>query len=379
MKKIIVTEGWRFVPHSYACVNMWQCLELIRRDDVELYHRDLPYLKAEWTPSYRLFDAESTAALGALKAPDPAVHPEVLYRIDYPCNLAPVKAQRHFVFGTTEHGVVRPTMLAGNGDLPAQLAASDAVIVTPSNWSRAGFLRSGAPEERVIVVPHGVREDIFRPFAAADRDAVRKQMGWGDEFVVLSIGTMIGNKGIRYLLKAFAVVQQRYPRMKLCLKGLDGLYPSQKCLKECGDLLTREEAARLQASLVYIGETLSFHEMAALYNACDLYASPYMAEGFNLPVLEAAACGLPVICTAGGPTDDFIDDSFADRIASTPLHAAGGVMGLDPSLEHLVALLARTMERGVSREVKEAAAGWVRERYTWRHAVDKLLAAFFAR
>ena len=51
--------------------------------------------------------------------------------------------------------------------------------------------------------------------------------------------------------------------------------------------------------------------MRILYNACDCYLSPYIAEGFNMPVMEAAACGLPVIVSKGGATDDFTNDTFA--------------------------------------------------------------------
>ena len=46
--------------------------------------------------------------------------------------------------------------------------------------------------------------------------------------------------------------------------------------------------------MIYTGGTYSCDKMADLYRAADVYAAPYRAEGFNLPVLEAAACGVPV-------------------------------------------------------------------------------------
>ncbi|MEG4807439.1 glycosyltransferase family 4 protein [Microcoleus sp. F8-D3] len=60
---------------------------------------------------------------------------------------------------------------------------------------------------------------------------------------------------------------------------------------------------------------LSFAQIAELYQAADVYVSPYLTEGFNLQVLEAVACGLPIICTAGGPADDFTSN-FALQIES---------------------------------------------------------------
>ena len=379
MQKTILIEGWRFVSHSYACVNMWQCLELLQRADIDLYHHDTPYFKPEWEPCHHLFGASATVALQAIRPLGAGKRADLLFRIAYPYCFARASAGRHYVFGTAEHGMVKPSMVTGNLPLDQAMADSEAVVVTPSNWSRAGFLRSGAPPERVVVVPHGVNTDVFRPFPEEEREAVRRQLGWQDSFVLLNVGCMTGNKGVRYLLKAFAVLQERFPQLKLCMKGLDPLYPSLKLLQESADLLNAEETARLQSSLVYIGENLSFSDMAKIYNASDAYVSPYIAEGFNLPVLEAAACGLPVICTAGGPTDDFVDPVFARKIDSTFMQGEGGILGLQPDLEHLISLIGEVVESGgFGQEARGAASSYVAGAFTWRHAVDKLLAAFSA-
>lgn len=374
MHKSILIEGWRFVPHSYACVNMWQCLDLLQRPDIDLHHHDPPFFKPEWKPSNHLFGTSATEALKAIPPLDAGKTPDLLFRIAYPYCFDRAHASRHFVFGTAEHGVVKPSMVTGNLTLAEAMANSDAVAITPSNWSRAGFLRSGAPPERVVVVPHGVDTEVFRPLPEAEREALRKQLGWQDSFVILNVGCMTGNKGVRYLLKAFAVLKERFPQLKLCLKGLDPLYPSLKLLQESGDLLSTEEAALVASSLVYIGHDLSFSDMANLFNASDAYVSPYLAEGFNLPVLEAAACGLPVICTAGGPTDDFVDPAFARKIAST-LMQENGMLGLRPDLEHLISLISYVVEaEGFRKEARRAGPSFVAGAFTWHHAVDKLLA-----
>ena len=54
--------------------------------------------------------------------------------------------------------------------------------------------------------------------------------------------------------------------------------------------------------------------MAALYRSCDVLVHPYRGEGFAMPVLEAMASGLPVVVTAGGPTDEFCPDAAGWRI-----------------------------------------------------------------
>src|SRR6185503_9965920 len=111
-------------------------------------------------------------------------------------------------------------------------------------------------------------------------------------------------------------------------------------------------------------------DMAGLYQASDCYVSSYVAEGFNMPVLEAAACGVPVICTAGGPTDDFVTEEFACRIKSTlqSLDVAGQpeAKGLFPQLPHLVHLMQRmTDDGGFRAAARDAGPRWLGERFTW--------------
>ena len=89
--------------------------------------------------------------------------------------------------------------------------------------------------------------------------------------------------------------------------------------------------------------------MAALYRACDVLVHPYRGEGFAMPVLEAMACGLPAIVTAGGPTDEFLPDDAGWRIDARQvwfaedridtLETRGRPWLLEPDRAHLVALL----------------------------------------
>ncbi len=164
------------------------------------------------------------------------------------------------------------------------------------------------------------------------------------------------------------------------LKGLDAVHGSTRILKWWAEQVGEDVMRRIAPRLAYTAATASFAEVAMLYQAADVYVAPYLGEGFNLPVLEAIACGLPVICTAGGPTDAFTDAACARRIRAD-LWEGMGPDGLPkrqlvPDVEHLAALLDEAMRDATWRDAARTAgpalvhAGW-----TWRDAVDALLSA----
>jgi len=147
------------------------------------------------------------------------------------------------------------------------------------------------------------------------------------------------------------------------------------------DTLPRAQANRIVELLVYGGQAISMERMSVLYQAADAYVSPYSAEGFNLPVLEAAACGLPVICTQGGSTEDFVTDAFAWKISSRVRERlVDGELGtsLEPDLDHLVELMRRIVD---DRSFRAMAASngphHAVEHFTWDHVIEKMMPVLF--
>ncbi len=374
---MVVVEGWRFLPHSYALVNQHQLAAMLRRGGIDLFHRDLAYLDRRWKPSTGMLTPEDEGRVRALTAPPEGACPDALLRIGVPYDFAPHDmATRTFTFGTCEFGVAMPMAIRDGRSLKDSIAGNSTGIVTPSKWSADGFVRSGAPRERVHVVPHGVDVGVFAPGDAATRHGVRRSLGVSDDaFVFLNIGAMTDNKGLVHLFHAFAEVARKNPRAMLLLKGIDALYPSSEFLRNTVRKLPEADAALVMQRTRCMVDALTNQQMARLYAAADAYVCPYLAEGFNLPALEAIACGVPVLCTRGGPTDDFTIDDVAIRIASQqkPHEKSGGFV-LVPSEEHL----RQSMERVIAddelrRRAREAGPALVRGRYTWDRVVDDLL------
>src|SRR6185436_8150884 len=114
------------------------------------------------------------------------------------------------------------------------------------------------------------------------------------------------------------------------------------------------------------------------YTACDSLVHPYRGEGFGLPVLEAMACGLPVIVTGGGSTDDFATDELAYRLPAVRKEFGQSVSGLklvkpgwllEPDLAALAARLKWIVShRDEARARGRAASEYVRREWTWERA-----------
>lgn len=380
----LLVEGWRFYPQSFSIVNQFHCLEILKRRDVRLLHRDAPLPHDDglqpknWTPDQSLLPPAQVRSLAAIPPPDGAP-PDAVFRIFFPFDFSPAPRGRTFVFAVTGMGRVPAFMIGGKVSLDRAFA-DDLTLVTPSDYAKQALVATGAPASRVAVVPHGVDTAIFRPVDAEGRARMRKALGWENHVVFLNVGAQYWWKGAQTLAKAFLAVAPRHPEALLVFKGLDAIYASRDSLAHLGDLLSASERAILGSRMRYIGETLTFAQIAALYGAADMLVAPYMGEGFYLPALEAIACGLPVICTAGGPTDDFLGDEFALRIESRINPALDEKARLVPNLDHLVALMEQSMaDSALAARARSLGPAHVAAHYSWAKVTDRLLAVLMSK
>jgi len=375
----IIFEGWHFLPHSFGITNQFIQLEMLRRG-VTFFHKSAPFLDESWRETRGLLDEASEEQLRNM----PIYEEEsanITFRLSVPYNFAPANTEKIAVFGTTEWGILHNEdfRIEGAESLRAGHANPNILIITTSHWSRLGFLRSGAEPERVIVVPCGVEPNIYQPINPEKKIALRESLGW-DGFVFLNVGSCTPNKGIELLLKSFAVVADQYPDARLVLKGIESIYESNSLMAKYIENLTLEEAELILPRLSYISDNLSFQEMVQLYQAADCYVCPYLAEGFNMPALEAIACGLPIICTQGGPTDDFTKPDFALYINS--VFQSGGtaeqpIYRLMPNTDHLIELMGEVIKnQEFSQQAYFSGPAHVQENFTWRNTVDILLKVF---
>ena len=91
--------------------------------------------------------------------------------------------------------------------------------------------------------------------------------------------------------------------------------------------------------LIIISKNINLDEIKDIYSITDCYVSPYLAEGFNLTPLEAAACGTQIVVTKGGSTDDYFDPCLGHQIESTEKKINTNFSICQPKLDSLVHIL----------------------------------------
>lgn len=377
MKRLLV-EGWRTINHSYAMVNQYQLLQL-RQLPIELRHRDLPLLQEQWNAATNGggFDAARREAILSVPPPElPDSTYDAIFRIGFPYRYQPAASRRLYVFGTSEAQAILPGQVLDDDFHDARQNAATCVV-TPSRWSRIGFLKAGFPEERVLVIPHGIDPQIHRRRSAEERQAFRQALKLrDDEFVILSLGAMTWNKGIDALLLGYAALKQRYPQLRLILKDQSALYGlyAQDILRELMDQHPGRFDQQTIASISFLSANLNLDLLGGLYNAVDCYAAPYRAEGFNLPPLEAAATGTPIVVTAGGSTDDYAHPSFALKVEAR-LAQRDEKTFLEPDVDSLIEQLSALIEGRCPELDAAIAAERIGRDFSWSAVTARLAEA----
>lgn len=162
-------------------------------------------------------------------------------------------------------------------------------VIVPSEATRIDVQeRYGISDEKVDVVLEGA-DDAFQPIE--DQDAlseVRRRYFGRDRPYILFVGKFSQRRNIPTLMEAFGQLKQQHGLPHgLLLVGRNVLgLPIEKLAAKFG----------IADSLVLTEGRFSSHrEMIAVYNAADLYAYPSAYDGFSLTVVEAMACGVPVV------------------------------------------------------------------------------------
>ncbi len=140
----------------------------------------------------------------------------------------------------------------------------------------------GIPAGKIDVAAPGYNPDVFRRLPAEQVEAFRRDKGLPERFW-LFIGTLEPRKNLPTLLRAYAALPERLPLIVAGGKGW-----------QYDDIFGTVEQYGL-ANVVHFPGFVPAEELPFWYNSAEVFIYPSVFEGFGLPVLEAMACGTPVI------------------------------------------------------------------------------------
>lgn len=154
------------------------------------------------------------------------------------------------------------------------------------------------PQEKIKVVYEGVEEDFYPMRDEHSLNLVKEKYGINAPFLFY-VGLKKPHKNLKRLLEAFRILKSQGRREKLVLAGKeDHRYPLENVAKEMG----------LEGEIIFTGY-VSKNELVMLYNASEIFIFPSLYEGFGLPILEAMACGKPVITSNCSSIPEVAGDS----------------------------------------------------------------------
>jgi glycosyltransferase involved in cell wall biosynthesis len=230
-----------------------------------------------------------------------------------------------------------------------------AAIITVSQHARREIV-SGlhVPPEKVHVIYEAAAPQYHVITDAAELDRVRQRYSLQKPFV-LYVGTIEPRKNLTRLVLAFAQAHRQNPEFELILVGQLGW--------QYGPLLKTIEDLQLGSAVRRLGY-IPDEDLPALYNLACVLAFPSLYEGFGLPVVEAMACGTPVLTSNGS--------SLAEI-------AAGAGCLIDPRDEQAIAdgLLRLSLDDDWHSELRASGLARAAE-FSWQRAAEETVRVYDA-
>lgn len=247
-----------------------------------------------------------------------------------PCNTGPIAVRRQVVtihdcafLDHPEH--FSPAFARWYAWLMPKLARRVAKIITVSEFSKSRLVdRLKIAPEKVAVVANGV-DERFSPQPPDRIEEVRAKYQLPQRYV-LAVGSVEPRKNLAMLLKAWQIIAADHPGITLVIAGATNL----RSFREI-DLDT-------QLSRVLFTGYVDYADLPAIYSSAELFVYPSLYEGFGLPVLEAMACGRPVICSHATALPEVAGDA-AEYVVPTQLesfvHGIGSLLD-DPQRQSVL-------------------------------------------
>ena len=221
-------------------------------------------------------------------------------------------------------------------------------IIAISEDMRDWWERTGATPEKIVVIHHGVDAELFRPDASASRC-----LGWDQaKHNILFVGRLSREKGVDLLLTAFREIARDHPETKLHIVG-DG--PLRHVYESMAAHLG------IAGSVDFTG-WIEKRGLPRYYSAADICVVPSYTEPLGKVVLEALACGTPVLGARVGGIPDIVRPG-----ENGVLFDAGDALALGSALRLVL------QEPELLQEMSRHARACVEAHHTWSRVVRRIV------
>jgi len=221
-------------------------------------------------------------------------------------------------------------------------------VLTDSEHSQADIVHYlNVPQREIRCIYPGI-DNSYRPTRRETVEQVRHHYGLPGRYI-LFVGSVEKRKNLEGVLQAFARLRQRIPH---------GLVIAGPAKWQFAGIMQTIKALDLADSIILTGY-VEEKDLPALYSGADLFVFPSFYEGFGLPVLEAMACGVPVITS---------------NISSLPEVAGDAALLIDPQdIEALTAAIESILtDAGLRRDLRQKGLDQA-ARFTWAETARKTL------
>lgn len=228
-------------------------------------------------------------------------------------------------------------------------------IITDSEYSKKTLIKyRDYPGERIDVIYLGIDHDKFKVI----KNSRKKLEKYGIEnecTSVLYVGSEMPRKNLQTLIKAFYKLKKKISNARLIKVGEHQAPEARERLK----ILITELG--LQNDVVFTGY-VSEEDLPLFYNAADLFVQPSLYEGFGLPILEAMACGTPVVSSNATSLPEVVWDA---GIMVDPKDADGFVKAMYEVLTN-DGLRENIIKKGLERA----------KMFTWKKTAEETLKVY---
>jgi glycosyltransferase involved in cell wall biosynthesis len=206
-------------------------------------------------------------------------------------------------------------------------------------------------KRKIRIIPHGV--DVARFNANIHQNDYKVKLGLKkDEVLALSVQRLAPRKGVENLLYAMSIVVKENSKVKLAIIG-DG--------SEKARLIELTKKLGINKNVTFMG-FVDFDDLPKYYSTCDIFVLHSLYELFGIVLVEAMACGKPVISTKVGAIPEIVD------------HGKTGFLVEPKNPKQLAeAILKLASDEKLRNKLGSEGRRKAREKYDWDIIVDKYL------